>query len=271
MRGNIHARPMEQALQFRLRCDCEACRGLCCVALYCAKCDGFPADKTAGEPCCFLRRDSRCAVHDQLAARGLKGCISFDCLGAGQRAVQACGGADWRKDAKTAERLFAAFAHCWQLQQMLWYLAEVCTLAAADALKDAAGRLITENERVTAERLDEYRTRVNALLERAASAVRNAVNAKAASRRRADLLGKRMNKSDFSGVDFTGALLIAADLSDCRLAGACLLGADLRDTNLCGADLRDSLFLTQAQLNAARGDGRTRLAPFLQRPAGWNA
>ncbi|NEC17762.1 pentapeptide repeat-containing protein, partial [Streptomyces parvus] len=50
-----------------------------------------------------------------------------------------------------------------------------------------------------------------------------------------------------------------------------LIGADMRDTNLCGADLRGALFLTQPQLNAARGDARTKVPPALERPAHWTA
>ncbi|WP_435798157.1 pentapeptide repeat-containing protein [Streptomyces decoyicus] len=48
-----------------------------------------------------------------------------------------------------------------------------------------------------------------------------------------------------------------------------LIGADLRDADLGGADLTGALFLTQAQLNAAKGDAATRLPAALSRPAHW--
>lgn len=62
---------------------------------------------------------------------------------------------------------------------------------------------------------------------------------------------------------------MAADLSGADLRLADLVGADLRDANLAGADLTEVLFLTQAQLNAARGDASTRLPAALKRPAHW--
>lgn len=66
-----------------------------------------------------------------------------------------------------------------------------------------------------------------------------------------------------------GALLIAADLKGSDLRGADLIGADLRDADLRGADLSGSLFLTQTQLDSARGDMSTRLPHGLTHPAHW--
>lgn len=48
-----------------------------------------------------------------------------------------------------------------------------------------------------------------------------------------------------------------------------LIGADLRGADLSGADLTGSIFLTQAQLNAAKGDSATKLPAALTRPAHW--
>ena len=82
MESRIHTGTPPPALRRRLRPDCQSCCGLCCVALYFAKADGFPADKAAGTPCRQLTDDFRCALHDELAARGLHGCAAYDCLGA---------------------------------------------------------------------------------------------------------------------------------------------------------------------------------------------
>lgn len=49
-----------------LKIDCEKCFGLCCVALYFSKCEGFPVDKVAGEPCLNLQSDFRCKIHQEL-------------------------------------------------------------------------------------------------------------------------------------------------------------------------------------------------------------
>ena len=84
-----------------------------------------------------------------------------------------------------------------------------------------------------------------------------------------DLVGHDLRDTDLTVADLRGALLIAADLRDAVLDRTDLLGADLRDTDLSGADLSTALFLTQPQLNAARGTSATRLPPHLRRPLGW--
>jgi hypothetical protein len=73
----------------------------------------------------------------------------------------------------------------------------------------------------------------------------------------------------FCGASLRGARLIAADLRGADLCSADVIGADLRDADLSGADLRGALFLTQPQLDAARGDMATRLPPGLNRPVHW--
>jgi uncharacterized protein YjbI with pentapeptide repeats len=68
-----------------------------------------------------------------------------------------------------------------------------------------------------------------------------------------------------------GAYLIGADLRGADLRQADLIGADLRDADLRGADLTGALFLTQSQVNAARGDQTTRLPVAVTRPSHWTA
>lgn len=79
-------RPILPALPPRLRADCTACHGLCCVALPFDAAQGFPFDKAAGQACPHLRADFRCAIHDRRHELGFGGCGGFDCHGAGQRA-----------------------------------------------------------------------------------------------------------------------------------------------------------------------------------------
>ena len=66
-----------------------------------------------------------------------------------------------------------------------------------------------------------------------------------------------------------GACLIAANLRGVDLSGADLIGADLRDADIRGADLTHSIFLTQAQINTAKGDSSTKLPIQLSRPINW--
>ncbi|MDY5912591.1 MAG: hypothetical protein SPJ62_11435 [Inconstantimicrobium porci] len=94
----------------KLKSDCSKCFGLCCVALYCFKSDGFPRDKKDGEPCINLNNDFTCKVHECLKEKGFKGCLSYDCLGAGQRVCQdTFKGVNWRSDKQNAPKMFSAF------------------------------------------------------------------------------------------------------------------------------------------------------------------
>jgi uncharacterized protein YjbI with pentapeptide repeats len=76
-------------------------------------------------------------------------------------------------------------------------------------------------------------------------------------------------RADLRGASLRGARLIGADLRHADLRLADLTGADLRGTDLGGADLTTSLFLTQAQLDAAEGDTGTGVPASLTRPAHW--
>jgi uncharacterized protein YjbI with pentapeptide repeats len=88
--------------------------------------------------------------------------------------------------------------------------------------------------------------------------------------RGADLSGADLSGADLSGASLRGARLIGADLSRANLRSADLTGADFRGADLGGADLTGSIFLIQAQLDAAKGDHRTRLPPVLTRPEHWS-
>jgi uncharacterized protein YjbI with pentapeptide repeats len=86
----------------------------------------------------------------------------------------------------------------------------------------------------------------------------------------ADLIGADLRKADLRGANLRGAYLIAADLRGNDLSGADFIGADFRDTNIEGADLSRSIFLTQAQINAAKGNSSTKLPSSLIRPGHWS-
>ena len=86
---------------------------------------------------------------------------------------------------------------------------------------------------------------------------------------RLNLIGSDLRKTNLTGEDLRGALLIAANLSGVDLNGADFIGADLRDTNLCGANLLNSIFLTQAQINSAKGDANTKLPISISCPVHW--
>ncbi|QIQ01703.1 pentapeptide repeat-containing protein [Streptomyces liangshanensis] len=261
-----------------LRADCGNCFGLCCVALTFSVSADFPVDKKAGDPCRHLRDDSRCGIHDRLRTQGYQGCTVYDCFGAGQKVSQVTfGGQDWRQAPESAGRMFAALPVMRQLQELLWYLTEALTLAPARPLHAEIRAALAETERLTRSAPDalleidvaDRRARVNPLLLRTSELVRAQVRGKKKNRRGADLFGANLKGADLRGADLRGAYLIAADLRGADLRLADLIGADLRDADLHGADLTGCVFLTQSQVNAAKGDSATVVPPALARPAHW--
>ncbi|MFJ6656609.1 pentapeptide repeat-containing protein [Streptomyces sp. NPDC091377] len=262
-----------------LRGDCENCFGLCCVALPFAASADFARDKPAGTPCPELGADHRCGIHARLRQRGFTGCTVYDCFGAGQKVSQGTfGGADWRGGpGDRAARMFAVFPVVRHLHELLRYLTEALTLPAARAihpdLRDALHRTeaLTHGtpEELTTLDLPAHRQEVNALLLRTSELAR--AGRPGPDHRGADLVGARLKGADLRRANLRGACLIAADLTGADLRGADLIGADLRDADLTDADLTGAFFLTQPQVNAARGSGGTRLPGSVTRPPHWTA
>ncbi|MFJ8372416.1 pentapeptide repeat-containing protein [Streptomyces sp. NPDC094461] len=262
-----------------LRADCASCFGLCCVALTLTRSADFAIDKDAGEPCGNLQEDFRCGIHTELRTRGFPGCTVYDCFGAGQKVSrETFDGQDWRGAPRTARQMFQVFPVMRQLHELLWYLTEALSLEPARPLHGEIRRTLEETERLTRVPADAFsdldvaghRDTVAELLLRTSQLVRaTAPRRKKRDRRGADLMGARLKDADLRGADLRGAYLIAADLTGADLRLADLIGADFRDADLSGADLTGSLFLTQAQLNAAKGDAATKLPPSLRRPAHW--
>ena len=268
------------ASELGLRADCEACFGLCCVALHVARSAEFALDKPAGEPCVNLGEDFRCGIHGQLRERGFSGCTVFDCLGAGQKVSQITfGGTDWRTDAGVARQMFATFPVMRQLHELLWLLTEALALPAARPLHADLRRALDDTDKLTradAETilnvdLIALRTEINALLLQASELARAEVRGNKRNHRNADLMGAKLRGADLRGANLRGAFLIAADLRNADLRSADVTGADLRNADVRGADLTGALFLTQAQLDAAKGDATTKVSASatLRRPAHW--
>ncbi|MVO98367.1 pentapeptide repeat-containing protein [Paenibacillus lutrae] len=271
-----------------MQADCENCFGLCCVALPFAASTDFAVDKNAGQPCRNLQPDFRCGVHTSLRQLGFRGCTVFDCFGAGQKVSQTTfSGRDWRQEPGSAKLMFEVFPVMRQLQELLWYLTEALTLEPARVIHDELGAALEETERLThlspdsLMQLDVAAQRgiVNALLLRTSELVREEARRqhkgpagrKIRQGRGADLIGANLKGADLRYANLRGAYLIAADLRGADLRVADLIGADLRDADLRDADLTGSLFLTQAQLNSAKGNARTKVPPSFVHPAHWSA
>jgi uncharacterized protein YjbI with pentapeptide repeats len=264
--------------RMNLLADCSKCFGLCCVALPFAASADFAFDKAAGEPCRNLRDDFRCGIHTSLRPRGFPGCTVYDCFGAGQQIAQVTfGGRSWREAPETAEQMFAVFPVMRQLHELLWYLTEAAGLPAGQNLRHEIDASLAETERLT--RLSagdlatlaiaDHQRMVDGILLRTSEIARAELRRKKTERRGADLIGAELRGADLRGANLRGSYLIGADLRAADLRLADLIGADLRAADLRGANLSGALFLTQFQVNAARGDGATVLPAGLQRPSHW--
>ncbi|MDA8372428.1 MAG: pentapeptide repeat-containing protein [Nocardiopsaceae bacterium] len=272
-----HASPSSAGDRLSLQADCTNCFGLCCVALPFTASADFAADKAAGQPCTNLQADFRCGIHAHLREKGFPGCVVFDCFGAGQKVSQTTfGGRDWRRAPHTARQMFDVFPVMRQLHELLWYLSQALELPQARPVHGDLRRALEDIDRLTrgsAETLAEVdaaalRHDVSDLLLRASELVRAEVPGKK-NHRGADLIGARLKGADLRGANLRGAYLIAADLRCADLRRADVIGVDFRDADLSGADLTGSIFCTQSQLNAAKGDAATTLPPELTRPAHW--
>ncbi|TYQ16511.1 UNVERIFIED_CONTAM: uncharacterized protein YjbI with pentapeptide repeats [Acetivibrio alkalicellulosi] len=270
----------------KLKADCLNCFGLCCVALYFSPMDGFPIEKEAGQPCINLQSDFSCSIHKSLSKRGLKGCIAYDCFGSGQKVSQVSfEGKSWMECQESKEQMFKVFQNMRYLHELLWYLTQAITLKPAQSIYDQIKSLIEETEKITNMSPDilmnlevgNHREIVNEVLLKTSELVRNEINLSQKPyyksyrtyKLRADLVGADLRKNYLIGANLRGACLIAADLREVDLRGVDFIGADFRDADIRGADLSGSIFLTQVQINVAKGDLNTKLPPLLSYPIHW--
>ena len=197
----------------------------------------FAFDKPAGTPCLHLVADHRCGIHDRLLGSGMRGCVAYDCFGAGQSATQT--------------GRIPHFLALEQVHEIAWYLAD-----AADRGAEVA-RLVADTERLanapapSQAEVDDLRSRVAPALSAVAEAARAAYDGWR-DLEGADLAGADLRGQDLRGAELRGATLLGADLAGADLADANLLGADLRGASLAGADLSRALFVTRRQLGSVR-------------------
>ncbi|MDN3018269.1 pentapeptide repeat-containing protein [Paenibacillus sp. BSR1-1] len=264
----------------KLKADCENCFGLCCVALPYAKSADFAFDKEGGTPCRNLQSDYRCGIHKNLRNKGFRGCAVYECFGAGQKVSKITyDGNDWREHPELAKEMFEVFPIMQQLHEMLCYLNEAHGLEDAKPIYEELQNALEKTESLTNLKpksileldIPGHRAVVNDLLLRTSELVRSKVfqkkNKKISKGR--DFLGAKLKGADLRGSNLRGALLIAADLREADMRVVDFIGADLRDADVSGANLTGSFFLTQAQVNSAKGDIHTKLPDSLRIPEHW--
>jgi len=261
--------------------DCTQCFGLCCVALPYFKSADFPVNKDSGEPCQNLCSDNRCQVHDKLRKKGFRGCVSYECFGAGQYVSQRMyDGADWRNNPECAAEMFAVFPRVQQLHEMLWYLNHAISLKETQPFHSSLQDIHEETFELTMAEPQEilkldivvHRSKVNDLLLKTSEVYRGNViinNKKKRLKKGLDYLGANLKGADLKGESLRGTLLIAANLRHADLRKTDLIGADLRDADLSHANLTGAIFLTQSQINAAKGNTHTKIPNYLKKPEHW--
>lgn len=263
----------------KLQSDCEHCFGLCCVALPYAKSADFAFHKEGGVPCRNLGPDHRCSIHELLIGQGFHGCVTYECFGAGQYISQELfEGNDWRKNPELSREMFAVFPIVQQLHEMLYYLYQALDLEGSRTIKNelqSVSEMTTSLTHLNPEdilKLDisAHRETVNHLLLKTSKLVRNdCVQDNKNDMMRKDFIGANLQGANLRGMNLRGTLLIASNLKKADLRKVDFIGADLRDADLSGADLTGCIFLTQAQVNSAKGNIDTKIPGYLKVPEHW--
>lgn len=269
-----------------LTADCTKCFGLCCTALMIAASSDFPITKPAGTPCANLQSDYGCRIHSNLRESGFKGCTVFDCLGAGQVVSQVTfKGESWREHPEIGDKMFRVFPIMEQIHELIAYTAEALSYDIPRVLSEQLSVQLIELQNLTMLDADQllsldlvmYRFKLNKLLTKTSEYIRQRLiatlpiskNAKNCNQERTDWIGKKLKGKDLRATNFRGAYLIAADLRNADLRGVDFIGADLRDADVRGANLSTSMFVTQMQINSAKGDAKSILPTHIQRPSHW--
>jgi hypothetical protein len=88
------------------------------------KSDEFALDKPACTACPNLDEDDICMVHNRLEKAGFRGCVLYDCLGAGQRVVQELyPGRSWREEPELLDEMWSALTALRGVHELILLLA----------------------------------------------------------------------------------------------------------------------------------------------------
>src|SRR5665648_510477 len=199
----------------------------------------------------------------------------------------------WQQSKESSAKMFDCYLIMCQLHELLWYLAQAAVQKAVSSIKGELISLFEETENNTNSETEAIiqldiiaqRQKVNLLLLQTSELVKreiftqmkasvfnngivhpgNSLTGNKLIGPGKDMIGADLRKADLRGANLRGTYPIAADLRAVSLQGVDLIGADIRS-----ADLSKSIFLTQAQLNVARGNGDTKFPDSLSRLVYWD-
>lgn len=261
---------------YKLVSDCSKCSGLCCIALYCFKSDGFPQNKPIGKPCINLMDNFKCKIHSDLERKGMRGCIGYDCFGAGQYLTEEvyCG-VTWKTQPERVKEICDLYMLMYRMFQLRFFLYESRKMASSETLLPEIDQLLQENEAMCKlpikemfqYPIDDYQDKVNHVLKKSCVELNKFLGTQNSTE--TNFLNRNFKGKNLSGVDFNMKPLIASNFQNCKFKGATFIGTDTRDANFDGADLREAVFLSQGQINAAKGSRRTKLPKHLKYPVTW--
>ena len=85
--------------------------------------DEFAIDKPACVACPNLDADDICSIHNRLEKAGFRGCVLYDCLGAGQRVVQELyAGHAWREEPDLLPEMWSALIALRRVHELILLL-----------------------------------------------------------------------------------------------------------------------------------------------------
>lgn len=119
-----------------LAADCSRCAALCCLAYSFGPDEDFAIGKDQDVPCPNLGAGFKCTIHSDLARCGFRGCIAYDCAGAGQRVTQELfQGETWQDDTDLLSHMTYALRVLRPIHEALLILREADGLAMPDDLR----------------------------------------------------------------------------------------------------------------------------------------
>lgn len=250
--------------------DCSKCFALCCVALPYGKSADFPCDKASGVPCHHLNDNYLCNIHHDLREKGFKGCVTFECFGAGQHVSQNIfNNVSWKND-EIKDEMFTVFPIVHQINEMIYYLYE-CKMYADDI---KISQLINELEETIHSEINKIKKFDMTMMRFKVSNVFTEISIKYRGNdndqhMHQDYIGQSLSNKKFRNQSIRGSLFIAANLKNADLSYTDCLGADFRNADLSHANLKGAMFLTQSQINSAMGNNNTIIPEHLNRPDHW--